>query len=518
MNWGDLADVWPFPGPLWTDGLFSFTALVIYPATALSSFPHTATGPSAVPTALAGEYSLGCSRDSCYCSIIIIGIAGSLPPAEREACKDHKICVLIHVYCFRWCVEGTGLRFEGVKEKKKAESKLTLHLSSISLQTAPVHLRDLPSSQKLCKPDRFHLLRAGQAVGGGRRVHVQAEHSTAHHCWPPPTPASYVGSHPGKGPSPGPHGCTGSPRGNRVLGLPEVTMGWWRTCPTTLSAHPLLPHPAAPLWIRGTIRKRLISIDCCSGPRLVFWLTFPWHQPEHLEELQLWQWLHWASSVERHQGISSRQFIPQGRWNHLPMASSPRRQPGAGTFAGGEPHPAPPHTATYLPLLPSETSTHYHTFRGENKHPSLCQLLISSSSYSWEDHESTYEGAVRCDTCASSVISDTTTQRAVKPQLWALLSVPVSAPQPEHHPARPREMILSAPVMLSPTLHDQVIRTEIQSVHHSCVGKRQQSHNQKRCLTSPSPDSGFNQICAMHLLGFIPVLSKISPLTHSKDI
>lgn len=41
MNWGDLADVWPFPGPLWTDGPFSFTALVIYSATAPSSFPHS---------------------------------------------------------------------------------------------------------------------------------------------------------------------------------------------------------------------------------------------------------------------------------------------------------------------------------------------------------------------------------------------------------------------------------------------------------------------------------------------
>lgn len=93
MNWGDLADVWPFPGPLQTDGLFSFTALIIYSATALSSFPHTAIGPDAVPTALAGEYSLRCRRGSRYC-IIIIGIAGSLPPAEREVCKDRKICVL----------------------------------------------------------------------------------------------------------------------------------------------------------------------------------------------------------------------------------------------------------------------------------------------------------------------------------------------------------------------------------------------------------------------------------------
>lgn len=87
MNWGDLADVWPFPGPLRTDGPFSFTALVIYSATAPSSFPHTATGPEAVPTALTGEYSPGCRRESCHC-IIIIGIAGSLPPAEREACRD----------------------------------------------------------------------------------------------------------------------------------------------------------------------------------------------------------------------------------------------------------------------------------------------------------------------------------------------------------------------------------------------------------------------------------------------
>lgn len=78
MNWGDLADVWPFPGPLRTDGLFSFTTSVIYSATALSSFPHTAIGPDAVPTALTGENSLGC-----YCFIIIIGFAGSLPPAEK---------------------------------------------------------------------------------------------------------------------------------------------------------------------------------------------------------------------------------------------------------------------------------------------------------------------------------------------------------------------------------------------------------------------------------------------------
>lgn len=66
MNWGDLADVWPFPGPLRTDGLSSFTAFVIYSATALSSFPHTAIGPDAVPTALTGDYSLGCRTESCY--------------------------------------------------------------------------------------------------------------------------------------------------------------------------------------------------------------------------------------------------------------------------------------------------------------------------------------------------------------------------------------------------------------------------------------------------------------------
>lgn len=96
MNWGDLADVWPFLGSLRTDGLSSFTALVIYSATALSSFPHTAIGPNAVPTALTGDYSLGCRRESCY-SIIIIGIAGSLLPAERKACKDCKICVLSSV-------------------------------------------------------------------------------------------------------------------------------------------------------------------------------------------------------------------------------------------------------------------------------------------------------------------------------------------------------------------------------------------------------------------------------------
>lgn len=87
MNWGDLADAWPFPGPLRTDGPFSFTALVTYSATVLSSFPHTATGPVAVPTALAGENSFRCRRESCHC-IIVTGIAGSLPPACREVCKD----------------------------------------------------------------------------------------------------------------------------------------------------------------------------------------------------------------------------------------------------------------------------------------------------------------------------------------------------------------------------------------------------------------------------------------------
>lgn len=73
MNWGDLADVWPFPGPLRTDGLSSFTALVIYPATALSSFPHMAVGPHPPPSELTGANPPGGRRQSCSC--IVIGIA-----------------------------------------------------------------------------------------------------------------------------------------------------------------------------------------------------------------------------------------------------------------------------------------------------------------------------------------------------------------------------------------------------------------------------------------------------------
>lgn len=109
------------------------------------------------------------------------GRGGSMRRLQNLCPEQHR--VLDDVWKKQVCMGGR-------KGGKKAESKLTHRLSSISLQTTPMHLGDLPSPQKLCKPGRFHLLRAGQAMGGGRKVHVQAEHITATHCRPPPAPAS----------------------------------------------------------------------------------------------------------------------------------------------------------------------------------------------------------------------------------------------------------------------------------------------------------------------------------------
>lgn len=120
MNWGDLADVWPFPGPLRTDGLSSFTALVIYPATALSSFPHMAVGPHPPPSELMGANPPRGRRQSCSC--IVIGIALWIPQAQRETRKHRQIWVLNSAR-FTDDLHGTGLRL-GEKRRKKAEYKL----------------------------------------------------------------------------------------------------------------------------------------------------------------------------------------------------------------------------------------------------------------------------------------------------------------------------------------------------------------------------------------------------------
>lgn len=218
-------------------------------------------------------------------------------------------------------------------------------------------------------------------------------------------------------------------------------------------------NPAAPPWIRDKMGKRLIGIDCCSAPRLAFWLTFTWHQPQHLEVLKSDCQ---ASSSERHQGTSRRQFILQGRWKHLPTASPPTEAAWGRHVCrqGAASCPSSHRGTACLQLLQWEISTHYHKLRGENKHSSLRQLLISSS-YSCEDRDSTYKGAAQCDTCASLVISDTMAQRTVKPQLSALLSAPVPAPAPEHHPVQPWEMIPPALVMLSPIFYIQVTRQKL---------------------------------------------------------
>lgn len=145
-------------------------------------------------------------------------------------------------------------------------------------------------------------------------------------------------------------------------------------------------------------------------------LTFTCHQPEHVEVLKLREQLHRALSTEKHQGTSRKQFILPGRWNPLLTANPPteaawgRRVCRQGAASCSSLH----HGAACLQLLQSDISMHHHEFRGEKKHSSLHQLLVS---YSCEDRESTYEGAAPCDARVCSVISDTTAQRAVKPQL-----------------------------------------------------------------------------------------------------
>lgn len=160
------------------------------------------------------------------------------------------------------------------------------------------------------------------------------------------------------------------PQGKRASAVTRVNHGLVEDM-----SHPQCsPPPAwfnstAPPWIRDTMGKRLISIDCCSAPRLAFWLTLTHHQPERLEVLKLWEWLHWAPSMETHQGTSRRQFVLQGRWNHLPKATAPaeaawgRHVCRQGTAACPSTHCS----AASLQLSQWEIPTHYHMFRGENK-------------------------------------------------------------------------------------------------------------------------------------------------------
>lgn len=102
MNWGDLADVWPFPGALRTDGLFSFTALVIYSATALSHMQPQ--DPMLSPLHSPERIPL----DVTVSLLLLALLEVSLRP-ETEHAKTVK-SVFWKAHGFRWCVEETGLK------------------------------------------------------------------------------------------------------------------------------------------------------------------------------------------------------------------------------------------------------------------------------------------------------------------------------------------------------------------------------------------------------------------------
>lgn len=220
--------------------------------------------------------------------------------------------------------------------------------------------------------------------------------------------------------------------------------------------------------------------------------------------------------MERHQGTSRRQFLLQGRWNGLPTASSPTEAAWGRHVCrqGAASCPSSHHGTACLQLSQWEISTHYHTFKGENKHSSLHQLLVSSS-YSCEDRESAYEGAAWSDTCTSSVISDTTAQRAVKPQLWALLSAPVPTPALEHHPAQPREIILSAPIMLSPVFYNQVIRQKLSQFVMAMLGNYGRAINRSDAFQAPARLlAPIKSVPCTRICKVLPLFSPKSPLLH----
>lgn len=172
-------------------------------------------------------------------------------------------------------------RFEGAKEEKN------LKASWHSLQAPCPYSAPLgPSLTPRALQVRFNLLRAGQAMGGGREVHVQVEHITATHCWPPSVSQSEVGAIWARD-CPWSAQMHQQPQHNGALGLP-VNHGLVED-----SSHP--EHSPSPDWfnqvvplrIRNKMSKRLINIDYCSAPRPAFWLTFTWHQPEHLDVFQV---------------------------------------------------------------------------------------------------------------------------------------------------------------------------------------------------------------------------------------
>lgn len=98
----------------------------------------------------------------------------------------------------------------------------------------------------------------------------------------------------GQGTIPGLHRCTSS---HSRVGLWGYQLTMEDTSHAEHSPSPDWFNQAVPLWIRDKMGKRLISIDYCSAPRSAFWLTFTWHQPEHLDAFQV---MRVSTEVSRH--------------------------------------------------------------------------------------------------------------------------------------------------------------------------------------------------------------------------